>query len=247
MYKKVREYLERRFAIIGAVLSLAAVTVFILSSFVSPFGEWVQKTNLWGAVIVVLLGETIGLLSDLKYGTPSRIEVLPSETSVSSLERQFVQKHHPAQVDLILHSGLVVSELLDSLKDSRSRIRLLLKHPDTAESEADKQVILSQAIRLVEVTLKDYDKVEIKCYTSPASIRGKLFDKEALSVSWYTYTTGLRYKVYGHDNAALFTYTGTAEGKLLQAMFERAFNWLWTHPETVPVMDAIKGHDVPVP
>jgi hypothetical protein len=246
MYKKVREYLERRFAIIGTAISITAVTVFILSSFVSPFDEWVRKTNLWGAVTVILLGETIVLLSELKYGTPSRIEVLPSETSVSSLERHFVQEHRPAHVDLILHSSLVVSELLESLKDNRSYIRLLLKHPATAQSDTDRQVILAQAVRLIEVTLKDYDKVEIRCYTSPASIRGKLFDKKALSVSWYTYTTGLRYRVYGHDNAVLFTYTNTEEGRLLQEMFERAFNWLWTHSETVPVKDAIRGFDVPI-
>ena len=73
---------------------------------------------------------------------------------------------------------------------------------------------------------KAHTNVEIRCDSTPGSLKGRKFNDKFITVGWYTYVPGEN-ELYGHTNCMVSAYINGAEGYKLKEMFDRAFDRLW--------------------
>jgi MoaA/NifB/PqqE/SkfB family radical SAM enzyme len=93
--------------------------------------------------------------------------------------------------------------------------------------------------------LGNYDKVKIKCYRTPGSLRGRNFGDRWIQVGWYTYQTSGDAKIYGSPqiwgdtNSVITAPISSPEGQILKSMFNEVFEKMWR--ESVPPIDVCGG------
>jgi hypothetical protein len=236
MEGKVRRFIDRHIKLIGAILVIAVLALWLLSQFVPALAKWMVEQDLLSVVIVVLLTEVITRLVEIKGGEVMRgVRVFSDQYEAYQEEIQrFVQGKRPEKVDLLECSSATLSALLVDLRKCRCKIRLLVQHPETAVTQHQTHRIKTQIEHLVRREFQEYDpeKIEIRCYCTPASLRGRNFGGELVSVGWYTYTPDAS-GIIGHTNPIINAYPDSEEGRHLQKLFDTAFEWLWNHPSTV--------------
>src|SRR5947208_3595396 len=86
------------------------------------------------------------------------------------------------------------------------RIRLLIQHPRMASTASQRRFIQDSIGELLKTTFRDYDRAELRCYVTPATIRGWCLDRSRVAVGLYTYPAD-EVGIHGHTHV-----TFTARG-----------------------------------
>jgi hypothetical protein len=125
---------------------------------------------------------------------------------------------------------------LSQLRETNCQVRLLLQHPDSAPSDFQQRRIRQNLANLLSVTFHEYGRFEIRLYRVAASVRGRCFDDDLVTVGWYRRTAD-RTRITGHTNPMFVAFGHSDEGRELITWFRQAFGDLWNHPGTVRVDD----------
>jgi hypothetical protein len=160
------------------------------------------------------------------------LHLSPSQREASQELIALVERDKPKKADLIELSTATIDDLLESLKRENCQIRLLMQSPDCAITNYQKDRIQQRIRDLMNVTLREYTRSEIRLYAVPCSIRGRLIGESVINIGWYTYSND-EIGAYGHDNPLVTARVDTPEGRELCRMFQRAFDWLWGHKKTI--------------
>jgi hypothetical protein len=172
----------------------------------------------------------------------SRISLSGDATETNALLLKEITERAPMDADLIEYSGDTVRPLLEHLATAGTRVRLLLKHPDSVGS-AQRDKILSTYRYIKEYQFRSNpDAIQVRFYKVPATLRGRRLDTRLLNVGWYTpdIATGGRmseWEVIGHLNPTITSYLQTNEGYALNLMFSRTFDGMWGSAEDSAVVD----------
>lgn len=115
---------------------------------------------------------------------------------------------------------------------STGAVQVLLKHPETVGA-TQRRWILAELDRLFKYTVpKAANRIEIRCYRAPYSLRGKKLSPAVINVGWYTPLIGDVAEVIGHKNPLITAPLDSEEGAALARMFDGLFDALWSDPET---------------
>jgi len=139
---------------------------------------------------------------------------------------------------LIEYSTATIRPLLEKLREKNFSINLLLFDPEFAVSDEQRGSI-AHGLSTMRQDFKGYEKLTVKRYRTPASLRGRRIGDDLINVGWYTYD--LRDEevcVRGHNNTMLLADAQTAQGRKLRAMFDRTFDALWRDAEPVAIASA---------
>lgn len=231
IFKHMRSYVDRHIRAFVAVLVVITIVVWGVSAVIQPFRDWILRNSIFNVLILVLLGDMLARLVELKSPSPHSVSVFENEPRASPALLEFIEKRRPAKVDLIEYSTATIHDLLEALKSSGCAIRLLICDPEHAVTNFQRDRINDRVRDLLTLTFRDYRNIEIRMYALPASIRGRLVDDRYVTVGWHTHTaheTGL----VGHTNPMVSGVTTSDEGQALKTMFDHAFEELWTAPST---------------
>ena len=239
MYKKIRDYIELNIRRTLAILSGTITVIWILSQFVPSLGSWLQSEHLLEVITVVLLGEALTVLIEFKRQANAKsVTVHSDQLEASAMLMGYIETHKPTTADLIELSASTVDSVLESLRQNNCKIRLLVQNPESSVTDYQKHRVTQRMNDLASLTFKGYDRCEIKVYSTPAAIRGRLFDDKLVNIGWYTYSSSV-IGVYGHSNPLVSATTDTTEGRQLKLMFQQAFESLWNHPQTIGLDAAV--------
>jgi hypothetical protein len=162
----------------------------------------------------------------------SRISLSKDQAAANSLLTQEIADHAPRQADLIEYSADTVRALLVELAEGGTKVRLLMKHPDSV-SRAQRDKIISNYWYLRDrVFGNKQDGLEVRFYRTAATLRGRRFDGRLINVGWYTPDISSDghisdWEIVGHVNPTVTADLDTAEGKALDRMFGATFDGLW--------------------
>lgn len=162
---------------------------------------------------------------------------------------ELIKEEKPSKAKLIEYSSRTVEDILKELRRAGASIELLLcdpRHtitclnPCWGERDFQREERVCQAIKhLRYFTFYDYDKVNIKCYQAPGSLRGRKFDEKFIQVGWYTYDTRKDAaafgwpQIWGDVNPVVTAPVASPEGRCLTNMFDEVFKNLWRESVTL--------------
>ena len=197
-------------------------------------------TVLW-AVLFIVYKKSQELHSKIEIGQNNQItKVLVYKSQSSSYGKELHQYFKNTKLnsaDFIEYSATTIEPILEELKNNYCKIRILLQHPDVAISQLQKNRISSSLDNLFRTIFETYDPklIEFRFYCLPASIRGRNFDNQLVSVGWYTYSSDSEEyaNIHGNTNPMINISTDNRYGQTLLRFFTKSFNHLWDHPGTV--------------
>jgi hypothetical protein len=233
--RRIDKWIDQHVAIVGSVLITLVIIAYIISQFVPDVNQWIITRGFFNVLLIALIIDLLHRVVDLKEGPPST-EVFEDQQQVLPELQKFVEKKHPETCDLLEYSTSSTRTLLGELRKANVRIRLLMCHPDHAANDHEGRAI-QLGIDNIRRDFKDYKRIKVKLYTTPASLRGRNFGGKLINIGWYLYSHGNgEINVSGHDNAMVLSDADTAQGKKLKYMFTRAFETLWNDPATVELV-----------
>jgi hypothetical protein len=137
MYKKIREFTDHH---INRIAGLLIIVVFILwsaSRFSTYLRQWMREQDLLSVIMVVLLIDAIVRLADMKYGeSRHQFKIFRTQSDANPELINFVKENESKEVDLLQYSSATIVDFLETLKDNKCEIRLLLKHPRKGQGDA---------------------------------------------------------------------------------------------------------------
>lgn len=187
-----------------------------------------------GAVQLVILTVLLDMsISRQKTPRASVVRVAGRDSEGANSIITAVENKAISNADMLEFSGVGAEPLIHDLALRGCRIRLLVKHPESVGAFQTRRIVAN----LEALFGRDYsDRVQVRCYRFPSSLRGRRLGNEIIAVGWYTpfIENGnlARYEVMGHDNALIIIELGTPEGRHLERMFQGVFNDLWTASDT---------------
>ena len=237
MWTKVGEFIEGRITQISQFLILAFFLLWLASEFISPLETFLTTGTFFNVLTLVLLFEIGRRVVELKTegGPGTGVMVFASQDASWTEVQSRIKQIRPRTVDMIEYSGQTTINIIEEVLavEPRAVVRLLVCHPEHALSDFEK--------RRIQATL-DYlnqhlsnASLTVRGYTPPASIRGRNFADQIVSLGWYSYHrrgTKKLTEIQGHLNAMVTARVDTPEGRDLLDTFSRAFDDLWTHPES---------------
>lgn len=239
MYERIRAFIEAKIRTIVAALTAGIFILWIVSNFVPKLSEWITQQQLLSVVLIALVAEILAITVELKRrATAERVHLCSKQSESSQELTDFIEKNHPKKADLIEVSSATVDLVLDALRLQNSHVRLLLQNPESGVTTFQKERIKQRIVELATVTFKNYESCEIRLYSVPCSLRGRLIGDKLVNVGWYVYSAD-NIGIYGHDNPLITASAGTREGDELIRMFNRAFDNLWNHPDTIPMANIL--------
>ncbi|MCP3998892.1 MAG: hypothetical protein GY722_28080 [bacterium] len=113
----------------------------------------------------------------------------------------------------------------------KCEIEILVKHPDSV-GEEQRKVIMAQLEALQQfVCARHSDRVTVRCYKAPYSVRGRKFEPHLINVGWYTPWVDNKGEVLGHTNPIITAELQSQQGLALARMYDGLFRALWTDPD----------------
>lgn len=248
------EVLKRWFT---KAIAIIAVGLWVLSSFISQISPQLATGVSLSALVIILtmvLGHLIALRKPAIITTKFHSNQSSAQDETIKLLEELGTR---SKAQLIEYSSESVKEILNKLKSMEAEIELLIcnpnftitndlerpfhsSHPGSSDFQKEKRICLTIG-ELHRITLGDYDKVKIKCYRTPGSLRGRNFGDRWFQVGWYTYqTAGDREvfgspQIWGHRNPVITAPVSSPEGQVLKGMFNEVFEKLWG--ESDPLID----------
>lgn len=234
-----------------AVIAVVAVGLWIAMSFVQVISQDLA-TGVSLSALVIILAMVIDHLVDLK-----KLRVAKLYSKQSDAEADTLQLIRREKVQLIEYSSKTIHPILRKLREVGAEIELLICNPNhsitneherqfhspkSGTSDLQKEQRICPAVReLQKYIFEDYDKVKIKCYQVPGSLRARNFGNRWIQVGWYTYDTRGKSEVFGSpqiwgdQNPVTTAPVGSYEGQILRTMFDTVFNGMWK--ESLPLRE----------
>lgn len=229
--QQVRLQVEQFLPQILAILTVAVSILWIASTLFGPLEQWLSKTSLLNVIIIVLLSDVLLLLAEFKTTMNPQVTVFANEPDAYKDLRQHIEASSPKKADLIEYSTATIHDLLEVLRSADCRLRILICNPDSAITDFQANRIRERIDDLTTVTFRDFDKVEIRMYRLPASIRGRLIDRSYVTMGWHVYTSD-EAGLFGHTHAMVSAPCDSSDGRNLCETFATAFDYLWEAPTT---------------
>lgn len=160
----------------------------------------------------------------------SRINISRDGNETNVLLTKELYETPPATADLLEYSGEEVRDVLEKLAKGSTKVRLLLKHPDSVGNLQQQRIITSYKYLTDHVSP---DWLQIRFYRTAPSIRGRRLDMRLVNVGWYTPDISAKgeisqWEIIGKDNPTVTGDLRTADGQALNDMFNRTFDGLWS-------------------
>ncbi|WUI02836.1 hypothetical protein OHR68_13840 [Spirillospora sp. NBC_00431] len=236
--QKVRLLIERHIHTIVGVQVFSIIALWAMSVIIKPLQDWILTHSVFNLIIIVLLNDVLLRVVQIKSKElTANLDVFANEPEAYQSLRRYIDQNQPRQVDLIEYSTATIHDLLETLKSCRCTLRVLICDPDAAITAFQRDRINDRIRDLTTLTFNDYPTAEVRMYRLPASIRGRLFDGNYLTVGWHTYSNDSA-GLYGHTNPMINIHTNTPEGYMMKTMFVEAFNQLWDSPSTTVLIGA---------
>src|ERR1039457_1658022 len=226
--KAIREFIDRNIHKVVAIQIFMVIALWGASTILPPLQDWILQHSIFNILIIVLLNDILLSIVELKTSdSTANVNVYQDEPEAYQCLRNYIDHHHPKQADLIEYSTATIHDLLETLKRFGCELRILICNPDAAVSSFQRDRINDRIRDLTTLTFLNYPGVEVRMYRLPASIRGRMFDQQYLTVGWHTHTAGPA-GIYGHTNPMINVETRTPEGRMMLQMFTSAFDELWS-------------------
>ncbi|MBA7634622.1 hypothetical protein ES703_42212 [subsurface metagenome] len=231
-------------------VAIIAVGLWILLPFISQISPQLA-TGVSLSALVIILAMVLDHLIALRKGVT---KYYPNQASAENETLELIGK---GKTRLIEYSSRTISSALKNLRDVGAEIELLICNPNyTISCEEERSIHSShpgkkdfQKDERVCVTIRelqyrilgDYDKVKIKCYRTPGSLRGRNFGDKWIQVGWYTYQMKGDPKVFGStqiwgdSNPVITAPVSSLEGQILKRMVDEVFEKVWD--ESIPLID----------
>lgn len=162
-----------------------------------------------------------------------------TQNDVESQTIEYIYRERPQRATMLEFSTATTGSILRALCDIGATIYLLAASPErvTGWHEARMRRALTD---LLHIDLRDYDRLRIRLYSVPASLRGRCIG-DLIMLGWYTHRDNKRIdafdpasvEVWGHDNAIVAGRITQAHGAVLSTWFQREFDRIWTHRSTM--------------
>lgn len=234
--KAIREFIDRNIHKVVAIQIFMVIALWGASTILPPLQDWILQHSIFNILIIVLLNDILLSIVELKTSdSTANVNVYQDEPEAYQCLRNYIDHHHPKQADLIEYSTATIHDLLETLKRFGCELRILICNPDAAVSSFQRDRINDRIRDLTTLTFLNYPGVEVRMYRLPASIRGRMFDQQYLTVGWHTHTAGPA-GIYGHTNPMINVETRTPEGRMMLQMFTSAFDELWSAPSTTVLL-----------
>jgi hypothetical protein len=234
--KAVREFIDRHIHKVVAIQIFIVIALWGASTILPPLQDWILQHSIFNILIIVLLNDILLSIVELKTSDSTfNVNVFQDEPEAYLDLRKYIDQKRPKKADLIEYSTATIHDLLETLKRFNCELRILICNPDSAVNDFQRDRINDRIRDLTTLTFLNYPAIEVRMYRLPASIRGRLFDQEYLTVGWHTHTAGPA-GLYGHTNPMINVETKTPEGRMMLAMFASAFNELWSAPSTTVLL-----------
>ena len=245
LWAKAKAQFERhRTKYLGLAISIT-ILIWLLQGIIGLFSF---QVSVGVTLNIIMFFVVIGLDYLVGLKRPGDVEVYEKEKAAAERIRQYIRDEGVDQVRLIEYStGSIRESWLNYVDDIKGvKIRLLMRHPSTV-TEHQRQDRICPSIRDLARRFGETSDLQIMCYSTPASLRGRNFDDKFLVVGWYTYyRDGTRLidgqpemRVRGHDNPMTAAFTSNKAGACLKEMFNWYFDNLWEYG--MPLQD-ICGH-----
>lgn len=178
----------------------------------------------------------------------SRISLSRDDTETNALLRREIAEHPPQAADLLEFSGDSVRQLLAQLAEAGTRVRLLLKHPDTVGRAQREKIISTYWYLKDHLAAENGDAFVVRFYRVHAALRGRRLDSRLLNVGWYTPDISVKgrisdWEIIGHLNPTVTGDPQTSEGYALNEMFGRTFDGLWGSAAEAAAIDQYLAAD----
>ena len=146
---------------------------------------------------------------------------------------EYLESNRVGRARMIEYDADSVQPILLKLLGSGTKVELLLQHPEHTISERQRSRVIAQIQKKDE--LPNQKRLKIRYYKDRASIRGRKFDSQLLSIGWYTYDRRREFdpesQVTGHANPVMQFSLQYPEGRRVCAMFDMVFDNLWRDSE----------------
>lgn len=239
--------------IVSGVVVVAAIVLILASTFVDKLSI---QAGIAITVVAILFFVTLLLDHVVMVRSESEIEIFVDEVAALSTQQQYIRSRRPRSVRMLEYSGYSVTTLLNELSDSSGTrsIKLLLCDPrDAPEWQRVYRILpVIASLPLVFGGREDID-LQVRCYTSPASLRGRNYGDSLVVTGWYTYDQrdgqpGKEQR-WGGQNALVMAPCDNPSGVALRTNFNRVFDGIWnesptlseviaSYPETMNYMEA---------
>lgn len=184
---------------------------------------------------VVANGNRLGRGGQLLQEASTGLVACRSQLDVEAELISYVRNQRPRSALLCELSTATVLPLLCALRDAGTHIRLLVANPDRS-GEGWLRARLEYSLADLLTELGDYDLLDLKVYSVPPSLRGRIIGSYILLGS-YTYRDNKRLEAFdpaatetwGHDNAVVLGNTSEFNATILDTWFRREYERLWAH------------------
>jgi len=245
MFKKFLRFRERYWSRVSIAIIVLCWATFIIGSQVDIVSKKFIST---GAVQLIILTVVLELGVSTRDEERGPMRVSGRDSEASTMLMAAVADKSINSADMLEFSGVAVDGLIHDIASRGGRVRLLVKHPDSVMPFQKRRIIAN----LEALLGRDYgDRLSIRCYKFPASLRGRVFGDEAICLGWYTpFIEGghlAQYEVMGHDNALIMARLSTTQGRSLERMFKSVFESLWSADGTEDASQVVTRYSAPEP
>lgn len=244
--KKVHEFLRQqaiKFGVFGIVV------VVVLSIFGPILDLLLPQHPEIVIVVSIAILTAVGLLL-LEYFSEVKSLIRPSKVRLYNGQQDadndliaFIDLKKPREADLLeCSSATGYSTIVKPLVRAKSQIRLLMLNPKRAKeifepsNRQERRICNQFALHMgSDPEVARYDKIRIRYYREPPSLRGRKFGNNLLNVGWFTYDSRLEemsvstdpLHIWGHSNP-LLTIAATHENfDIIEGFFSKVFKNLW--------------------
>ena len=250
LISKVQSFLKleprwfRRTATGLAVLSVAGLLIAagFTDKVSSEVGLGVAST-----AILFLLAVMVDSLVELR--TERGVEVLVNEADATEIQTDCVTIQRPEWVKMCEYSAFSVARIFDAIAGSGSvrQVKLLVFHPCSMPAWHREQRLVPAIASLgVTFPLKDLKlDLQIRCYRSPPSLRGRNYGGMLVAAGWYTGDRrepeenwpDKEQQLWGASNPLVVAKAGEAVGAKLMKWFNETFDRVWE--AATPIEEAL--------
>jgi len=226
-YEQVRQFVDKYAVRLGSILILLCVAAAVASVRFESLENILIRQRVYEILIIALLLDVTWRLVDLQSVPPLRL--MKDQSEAMPVLLQHVKEKQPKTVKMFEYSTNTIGDLLREVRANQAEIKLLAFDPDASPISDLQERLIRQGLDLLDsLILQDYSKVEIRLYSTPASLRGRRIGN-LLNVGWYTYFyhEGAPDLVGAQNPMILIDAVNTSEGAALADMFERAFDEAW--------------------
>lgn len=139
----------------------------------------------------------------------SSASVYNHEDSLAPKMDQLISETDPDYVFMLDYSSKKGEYIIDEARKHDAEVYLLIKNPDTAVRNYQRERIIGQITHSLFSMFSEYDNLYVGLYGETGSVRARLIGNSCVTVGWYRYEcidTMASERIWGHNNPTfLFT------------------------------------------